>query len=175
MRQRLLWLLLLAMAVGPLRAQGEPPAADDAALLTEAGRLFGEVQDLAVAMEIARQGPQQDQLLVLVSLQPDRRFELEAVQLIIDGESAAFHAYSAGEIAALSAGGAHRLLMERLPPGRHELVARWLGKARRVKEEELVRELRWHFRSGETRRVVELVLSQGEGQRAPRFALREWQ
>lgn len=171
MRQMVFSLFLLGLLLAaPLWAQDAAPEP----LLTEAGQLFGEVQDLAVEWEIARQQPSREQLLVLFSLRPDKRFELEAVQVKIDGDFAAFHEYSEAEIAALAEGGAHRLLMRRLPAGEHELVARWVGKARRVKEEELVRELRWRFRSGETRRVVELDLSQGEEQPAPRFSLREW-
>lgn len=153
----------------------EPASSTGAApLLHEAGQLFAELQDLAVEWEIARQPAPRDQLLVLLSLQPDKRFTLQAVGLEIDGEPVAYHEYSAAEIEALAAGGAHRLLLARLPAGRHELVARWHGKAPKAKEGEMVRELRWDFRSGEARRVLELTLSQGKGQPFPRFSLREW-
>ncbi len=174
-RQTVFSLCLLVLA-GSLCAQerGATPALAATQLLHEAGQLFGEVQELAVALEIARQPPPRDQLLVLVSLLPDKRFELEAVQVKIDGDFAVFHEYSVAEIEALAAGGAHRLLLKHLPPGRHELVARWVGKAHKAKEEEVVREVRWAFRSGETRRVVELALAQGEEQSFPRFSLREW-
>ncbi len=176
-RQIIFSFCLLALA-GSLCAQEEAqetvPAADATQLLREAGQLFTEVQDLAVELEIARQPPSRDQLLVLVSLRPDERFELEAVQVKIDDNFAAFHEYSAAEIKALAEGGAHRLLLTQLPAGRHELVARWIGKARKAKEEEVVREVRWAFRSGETRRVVELELSQDEEQPFPKFSLREW-
>ncbi len=173
-RQTVFSLCLLVLA-GSLCAQEEvTPALGATQLLHEAGQLFGEVQELAVALEIARQPPPRDQLLVLVSLLPDERFELEAVQVKIDGDFAVFHEYSATEIEALAAGGAHRLLLKHLPPGRHELVARWVGKVHKAKEEEVVREVRWAFRSGESRRVVELALTQGEAQSFPRFSLREW-
>ncbi|VAX02766.1 hypothetical protein MNBD_GAMMA20-1554 [hydrothermal vent metagenome] len=170
--------LCLLVLTGSLCAQEggqEPtPATATTQLLHEAGQLFGEIQELAVELEIARQPPPRDQLLVLVSLLPDERFELEAVQVKINGDFAAFHEYSAAEIEALAKGGAHRLLLKRLPAGRHELVARWVGKAHKAKEEEMVREIRWAFRSGETRRVIELELSQGEEQSLPHFSLREW-
>ncbi len=172
-RQIIVSLCLLALAASPW-AQEQAPATDAAPLLHEAGQLFAEVQDLAVEWEIARQPAPRDQLLVLLSLLPDERFALQAVEVEIDGEAVALHEYSAAEIEALTAGGAHRLLLERLPAGSHELVARWRGKAPKAKKEEMVRELRWAFRSGETRRVVELELSQGRKQPFPRFALREW-
>ncbi len=173
-RQFLFSLCLLALAASSWAQEPAPSAPGAGPLLHEAGQLFAEVQDLAVAWEVARQPVPRDQLLVLLSLQPDERFTLQAVALEIDGEPVAFHEYSAAEIEALAAGGAHRLLLKGLPAGRHELLARWHGKAPKVKKEEMVRELRWAFRTGEARRVVELELSQGEGQPFPRFALREW-
>ena len=172
-RQILFSLCLLTLAASPW-AQDQVPVTDAGPLLHEAGQLFAEVQDLAVAWEIARQPPLRDQLLVLLSLLPDERFTLQAVELEIDGEPVALHEYSTAEIAALAAGGAHRLLLEQLPAGRHELLARWRGKAPKLKAEEMVREVRWAFRTGEARRVAELELSQGEEQPFPRFTLREW-
>ncbi len=169
-----LFSLCLLMLAASAWAQEQTPAPGAAPLLHEAGQLFAEVQDLAVAWEIARQPPPRDQLLVLLSLRPDERFALQSVEIEIDGAAVAFHEYSAAEIEALAAGGAQRLLLERLPAGRHELVARWFGKAPKAKPEEMVRELRWTFRSGEARRVAELELSQGEDQPFPRFSLREW-
>ena len=147
-------------------------ATDSVQLLLESERLFGEVQDLATELEIAREGEPREQLLVLVSLLPDERFQLQGVQLRIDDELVASHNYSAEDVAALAGGGSHRLLVENLTAGQHVLLASWTGKVPKGKS--VVRDVRWTFRSGEIRRVVELELSQGKKQPAPQFLLREW-
>lgn len=162
--------LLLACVVW---ADEPPPAGETLPLLLEAEQLFGDVQALANDWLAERESLPRDQLLVLVSLRPDPRFELQRIQLRIDGKLLVTHDYDAADIAALAAGGSHRLLLKSLPAGQHVLQAHWEGD---VEDEEKApqRDLSWRFRSGEIRRVVELELSQGKAQPAPQFLLREW-
>ncbi len=162
-------LLLLS---GLLWADEAPSALDSSQLLQESGLLFDEVQGLLAEREIAREGAPLNQLSVFVSLRPDKRFHLKTVQVEIDGTVVATHTYTTDELAALAEGGSHHLLVKQLPAGRHELLASWRGEVEDKKDS--VRDIRWTFRSGETRRVVELELSQNKDQSFPQFSLREW-
>lgn len=165
--------LLLCWALsGLLWADEVTPVQDSSQLLRTSAELFGEMQGLLNARELDREGAPLDQLSVFVSLRPNKRFQLQSVELKIDGRVVATHTYSVAEIAALAAGGSHHLLLKQLPAGMHELQASWRGEANDKKDS--VRDIRWTFRSGETRRVVELALSQNKEQSFPQFSLREW-
>lgn len=165
-------LLLSVTLSGLLWADEVPAVPDSAPLLRESGALLGEFQTLINERELAHEGEPLNQLSVFVSLRPNKHFKLESVQLKIDDTVVATHTYSADEVAALTAGGSHHLWVEQLKPGMHELLASWRGEANDKKDS--VREIRWAFRSGETRRLVELELSQDKEQSFPQFSLREW-
>ena len=127
--------------------------------------------DMAV-LEEARERPPQTQLLVLVSIDPSSFFQMDAIQLQIDGRTASFHQYSEDEMSALSQGGSHRLFWGNVPAGRHQLTALLMGRV--PKDPDFQRESTLMFISGVGRRVVELRVATGKNQAFPELSIKEW-
>lgn len=127
--------------------------------------------DMAV-LEEARELSSKTQLLVLVSIDPSAFFQMEAIELKIDGHTASFHQYSEGEVNALSQGGSHRLYWDNVPAGRHQLTALLIGSV--PKDPDFQRESTLVFISGVGRRVVELRVATGKNQAFPELSMKEW-
>lgn len=127
--------------------------------------------DMAV-LEEARELSPKTQLLVLVSIDPSSFFQMEAIQLQIDGQTASFHQYSEEELKALSQGGSHRLFWDNVPAGRHQLTALLMGRV--PKDPDFQREAALVIISGVGRRVVELRVATGKNQAFPEMSIKEW-
>jgi hypothetical protein len=156
-----------AEAVGGEEAHQRLDARSEA-LLTEVLELGAEM----AVLDEQRHKPEMTQLLVLVSLPPMKGFQLDAVQLQLDGRPAAQHRYSAGELRALAQGGAQRLYWDSVRAGRHELTATVIGK--HPVEPKYQRQASLTFISGAGRRVMEVGLAPGAKQAAPVMSLQEW-
>ena len=65
--------------------------------------------------------PSDTQVAVFVSLSGGDAFELDSVQILIDGESAAHHIYSFKELSALRKGGVQRIYTGNLRTGEHRI------------------------------------------------------
>ena len=127
--------------------------------------------DMAVLDEAKELSPKK-QLLVLVSLEPSAFFQLDAIQLQIDEQTATFHQYTDEELAALSQGGSHRLFWDDVPAGRHKLTAVLMGHV--PKDPDFQREASLSIISGTGRRVVELHVASGKSQAFPELSIEEW-
>lgn len=127
--------------------------------------------DMAVLQE-ARELSPKTQLLVLVSVDPSSFFQMDAIQLHIDGKPVSFHQYSEGELSALSQGGSHRLFWDNVPAGRHQLTALLMGRV--PKDPDFQREAVLKVISGVGRRVVELRVATGKNQAFPELSIKEW-
>lgn len=127
--------------------------------------------DMAVLQEAKELSPN-NQLLVLVSIEPSAFFQLDAIQLQIDEHTATFHQYTDEELAALSQGGSHRLFWDDVPAGRHQLTAILLGHV--PKDPDFQREASLAVISGAGRRVVELHIATGKSQAFPELSIEEW-
>ena len=68
------------------------------------------------------------QVSVFVSVDADRLFKLDSVQLKIDDKVISNHLYTDREVEALHKGGIQRLYIGNLTSGEHELVAFFIGK-----------------------------------------------
>lgn len=128
--------------------------------------------DMAVLKE-ARELPLKNQLLVLVSIDPSVLFQLDNIQLQIDGNIVSSHQYGSGERDAFSAGGSHRLFWGNLPAGRHQLTAMLTGRA--AKDPKFQREVSLDVVSGTARRVVELYIAAGKDHVLPELLVKEWE
>jgi hypothetical protein len=138
-------------------------------------QVLNEVAALGAQMAVleeARQRPPKTQLMVLVSVEPSPLFQLQTVQLKIDGNGTAFHQYTQTELAALQRGGSHRLFWDSLPAGRHSLTVSMMG--RMSKGPDFQRESTMNIISGVGRRVVELRLSSDKNEPFPKVLLKEW-
>jgi len=141
----------------------------------EAENILREVLDLSSDLAIIDEqhsNPPKNQLLVLVTLQPSKFFELDYVELKIDNEMVAAHPYSDNDVAALVRGGGHRIYLANLPAGTHELEAKFVGRVPR--DPDYQREAKFKFISGVNRTLIELYITGGESGGFPQFAVREW-
>lgn len=137
-------------------------------LLNEVLLLGGEMAVLAERRSMSENA----QLLVLVSVEPSAFFELNAVQLKLDGKDAAYHQYAPEELQALQRGGAFRLFWDDVKAGKHELAASLFGKLPR--DPDFQRHATLSFISGTGHRVVEIHVAQGKSQAFPEMSLKEW-
>jgi hypothetical protein len=158
---------------------GTGSAADAAARFQQLDADVEEILDDVVTLgaemavlEQARELSPQTQLLVLVSIDPSPFFQMDAVQLKIDGQAASFHQYTEQELKALSLGGSHRLYWDNLPAGRHQLTAVLIGRV--PKDPDFQREAALMIVSGTGRRVVELRVATGKKQAFPELSIKEW-
>jgi len=141
----------------------------------EAENVLREVLDLSSDLAIVSEqhiNPPKNQLLVLVTLQPSKFFELDYVELIVDNQMVAAHPYDEKDIAAMIRGGGHRLYLANLPAGTHELKAKFVGKVPR--DPDYQREATFKFISGVNRTLVELYINSGDNSGFPQFTVREW-
>jgi hypothetical protein len=141
----------------------------------EAEKLLRQVLDLSSDIEIIDEQhtyPPKNQLLVLVTLQPSKFFELDYVELEVDGQVVAAHPYTEKDIAAMVRGGGHRLYLANLPAGTHELKAKFTGKVPR--DPDYQREASFKFISGVDRTLIELYINSVENNSFPQFTIKEW-
>jgi len=160
-------------------SEPESAAKDDRAsfqkLDVEAENVLREVLDLSSDLAIIDEqqvNPPKNQLLVLVTLQPSKFFELDFVELKVDNQIVAAHAYSEKDISAMMRGGGHRLYIANLPAGTHELRAKFVGKVPR--DPDYRREAAFKFIAGVNRTLVELYINSGDNSSFPQFTIREW-
>jgi len=141
----------------------------------EAENVLREVLDLSSDLAIVSEqhtNPPKNQLLVLVTLQPSKFFELDYVELVVDNQMVAAHPYDEKDIAAMVSGGGHRLYLANLPAGTHELKAKFVGKVPR--DPDYQREATFKFISGVNRTLIELYINSGDNSGFPQFTVREW-
>ena len=75
--------------------------------------------------------PANSQVAFFISMDVGEYFALDSVNLKIDGKEVANYLYTQREVDALVRGGVHRVHMENLKVGEHELVAVFTGEGRR--------------------------------------------
>lgn len=73
--------------------------------------------------------PSNSQISLFVSLAPDAKFRLDAVEIQIDGKPAARYLYAYKELEALRQGGVQRIYTGNVTRGEHELQVSVLGKS----------------------------------------------
>ncbi len=88
---------------------------------------------LSIAAELTRLEekllyPSDTQVAVFVSLAEGETFQLDSVQIQIDGEFVARHIYSFKELEALQKGGVQRIYTGNIPTGEHRLEVSVAGK-----------------------------------------------
>lgn len=116
--------------------------------------------------------PATTQVMIFVSLDVGQYFDLDSVQLKIDGRDVASHLYTRREVDALKRGGVQRLYAGNLNLGDHEVVAFFTGKGPHDRD----------YRRGATRvikkeigpKYVELRIVDSEQLQQPEFSVREW-
>ncbi len=165
--------LVLLLAIWPLAGVF---ADETKGMEAEVRALKKEVLDLnrdLFLLEEALLFPGNTQFAVFLSLDVGAFFQLDSVELKVDGKEVSHHLYTERELEALKRGGVQRLWLGNLKSGSHEITAFFIGKGPKGRD----------YKRGATRKVdkglgpkyVELKIVDQENNYQPGFSVREWE
>lgn len=117
--------------------------------------------------------PANSQVAFFISMDVGEYFALDSVNLKIDGKDVTNYLYTDREADALLRGGVHRLHMENLKVGEHELVAVFTGKGPEVRDYR--RGATLSFEKGIGAKYVELKITDQVKKQQPEFEIQEWE
>lgn len=117
--------------------------------------------------------PANSQVAFFVSMDVGEYFGLDSVNLKIDGKEVANYLYTQREVDALVRGGVHRLHMENLKVGEHELIAVFTGKGPHGRDYR--RGATLSFSKGIGAKYVELAITDRISKQQPEFDISEWE
>jgi len=117
--------------------------------------------------------PANSQVAFFVSMDVGEYFELDSVNIKIDGKEVANYLYTGREADALIRGGVHRVHMANLKTGDHELVAIFTGKGPHVRDYR--RGATMHFDKGIGAKYLELEITDRVKKQQPEFVIKEWE
>ena len=117
--------------------------------------------------------PANSQVAFFLSLDVGEYFELDSVNIKIDGKEVANYLYTAREADALIRGGVHRVHMANLKTGDHELVAIFTGKGPNIRDYR--RGATLNFNKGIGAKYVELEITDRVKKQQPEFVIKEWE
>ncbi|HLU07277.1 MAG TPA: AraC family transcriptional regulator [Woeseiaceae bacterium] len=117
--------------------------------------------------------PANSQVAFFISMDVGEYFELDSVNLKIDGKEVANYLYTDREFGALLRGGVHRVHMGNLKVGDHELVAVFTGHGPNAREYR--RGATMNFNKGIGAKYVELEITDRVSKQQPEFAIKEWE
>ena len=160
-----------SMEVGEAQARAEFRSLDE-----DVQSLKKEVLDLNRDLFLLEEEllfPANSQVAFFISLDVGKYFDLDAITLKIDGKEVSNYLYTEREVSALHRGGVHRLHMENLKVGDHELVAVFTGKGPNVRDYR--RGATMNFSKGIGAKYVELAITDKITKQQPEFVLKEWE
>jgi len=117
--------------------------------------------------------PANSQVAFFVSLDVGEYFELDSVNIKIDGKEVANYLYTAREAGALVRGGVQRVHMANLKTGDHELIAIFTGKGPNIRDYR--RGATLNFNKGIGAKYVELEITDRVRKQQPEFVIKEWE
>jgi len=117
--------------------------------------------------------PANSQVAFFISMDVGEYFELDSVNIKIDGKEVANYLYTEREADALIRGGVHRVHMANLKTGDHELVAIFTGKGPQVRNYR--RGATLNFDKGIGAKYVELEITDRIKKQQPEFVIKEWE
>ncbi len=117
--------------------------------------------------------PANSQVAFFISMDVGEYFSLDSVNLKIDGKEVSNYLYTEREVGALHRGGVHRLHMENLKTGDHELVAVFTGKG--PSSRDYRRGATMNFEKGIGAKYVELKITDRVPKQQPEFVIKEWE
>lgn len=117
--------------------------------------------------------PANSQVAFFVSMDVGEYFDLDSVSLKIDGKEVANYLYTQREVDALARGGVHRVHMENLKVGEHELVAVFTGEGPQVRDYR--RGATINIDKGIGAKYVELEITDRVKKQQPEFVIKEWE
>jgi len=117
--------------------------------------------------------PANSQVAFFISMDVGEYFALDSVNLKIDGKEVANYLYTQREVDALVRGGVHRVHMENLKVGEHELVAVFTGEGPQVRDYR--RGATINIDKGIGAKYVELKITDTVSKQQPEFEIKEWE
>ncbi|MGI9238258.1 MAG: AraC family transcriptional regulator [Woeseiaceae bacterium] len=117
--------------------------------------------------------PANSQVAFFISMDVGEYFELDSVNIKIDGKEVANYLYTTREADALVRGGVHRVHMANLKTGDHELVAIFTGKGPHVRDYR--RGATMTFDKGIGAKYLELEITDRVKKQQPEFVIKEWE
>ncbi|NIL94366.1 MAG: AraC family transcriptional regulator [Woeseiaceae bacterium] len=117
--------------------------------------------------------PANSQVAFFVSLDVGEYFNLDSVNLKIDGKEVANYLYTQREADALTRGGVHRVHMANLKTGEHELIATFVGGGPHSRDYRRGATLR--FDKGIGAKYIELEITDRVKKQQPEFVIKEWE
>lgn len=168
----LLW--SIAVPADPVTAEAAQP--DGQVIDQEVQGLKDEVLDLNRELFMLEEEllfPANTQVAVFVSMDVGEFFDLDSVQLTLDGKQVSKYLYTEREVNALLRGGVHRLYLGNVKAGSHELVAIFTGQG--PHERDYRRGATLKIEKGIGAKFVELAISDRASRQQPEFLVREWE
>ena len=117
--------------------------------------------------------PANSQVAFFISMDVGEYFELDSVNLKIDGKEVANYLYTEREADALVRGGVHRMHMANLKTGDHELIAVFVGHGPQTREYR--RGATMTFNKGIGAKYMELEITDRVKKQQPEFVIKEWE
>ncbi len=117
--------------------------------------------------------PANSQVAFFISMDVGEYFDLDSVNLKIDGKEVSNYLYTNREVKALLRGGVHRLHMGNLKVGNHELVAVFTGEGPHIRDYR--RGATLNFNKGIGAKYVELKITDRVEKQQPEFVINEWE
>lgn len=117
--------------------------------------------------------PANSQVAFFISMDVGEYFELDSVNLKIDGKEVANYLYTEREAGALVRGGVHRVHMANLKTGDHELIAVFTGKGPHTRDYR--RGATVTFNKGIGAKYMELEITDRVKKQQPEFEIKEWE
>jgi hypothetical protein len=168
-----------ASASAPTAAVPPAAAASNAASTSLDGRIQdvkGDVirlnRDLLV-LEEELLFPANTQVVVFVSMDVGKLFQLDSVQVKLDDKVVSNYLYTPLEVQALHRGGVQRMYLGNLRTGQHELVAFFTGGG--PHERDYRRGATIKFDKGTEPKYIELRIKDSTGKLQPEFDVKVWQ
>ena len=169
-------IMLLALATSLAEEPAPPPAPERSALDAEVQELRREVVDLNRDLFMLEEDllfPASTQIAVFVSMDVGTFFDLDSVQIRIDGKEVSNYLYTAREREALLRGGVQRIWLGNMKAGEHELVAFFTGQG--THERDYKRGATLTIDKGVGAKYVELRISDRLRKLQPEFVVRVWE
>ena len=175
---RLIALAILAMSVTTVAQESEEAESrqEFRSLDQDVQSLKKEVLDLNRDLFLLEEEllfPANSQVAFFISMDVGEYFELDSVNIKIDGKEVANYLYTAREADALIRGGVHRVHMANLKTGDHELVAIFTGQGPHVRDYR--RGATLNFNKGIGAKYVELEITDRVKKQQPEFVIKEWE
>ncbi len=117
--------------------------------------------------------PANSQVAFFISMDVGEYFELDSVNIKIDGKEVANYLYTEREVGALIRGGVQRVHMANLKTGEHELIAVFTGKGPHTRDYR--RGATMNFSKGIGAKYLELEITDRVIKQQPEFVIKEWE